>query len=62
LKVYDVLGREVKTLVDEARTAGSYTVQFNGASLASGVYFYRVYIAGDDGKNFVSTKKMVLMK
>jgi hypothetical protein len=62
LKVYDVLGREVKTLVDEARTAGGYTVQFNGASLASGVYFYRVYIAGDDGKNFVSTKKMVVMK
>ncbi len=62
LKVYDVLGREVKTLVDESKSAGSYEVKFEASSLASGIYFYRVSITGNDGKNFVSTKKMLLMK
>ena len=57
LKIYDILGREVMTLVNEFRTAGSYTVDFNAANLASGVYFYRIK-SGD----FTNTKKMVLMK
>ena len=62
LKIYDVLGREVKTLVNEVKTAGSYEVKFNASSFASGIYFYRVSITGNDGKNFVSTRKMLLMK
>lgn len=62
LKVYDVLGREVRTLVDEAKTAGGYEVKFDGSNLASGIYFYRVNITDNNGKNFVSTKKMLLMK
>ena len=57
IKVYDVLGREVTTLVNEEKTAGIYSVQFNGSNLASGIYFYRIQ-AGD----FVQTNKLVLMK
>ena len=57
IKVYDILGREVKKLVDEFKKAGSYTVDFNGTNLASGVYFYRIE-AGD----YVMSKKMVLVK
>ena len=57
LKVYDVLGNEVATLVDEYKPAGSYEVEFNAANLPSGVYFYQLK-AG----NFVEAKKMVLLK
>jgi len=57
LIVYDVLGRVIKTLVDEEKSAGNYSVQFNGSNLSSGVYFYRL-TAG----NFISTKKLVLLK
>jgi len=59
LKIYDVIGNEVATLVDEHRDAGSYEVNFspNEYNLASGVYLYRIQ-AG----NYVETKKMVLMK
>ena len=56
-KVYDVVGREVATLVDEQKEAGSYFVQFNASTNASGVYFYKL-CAG----NFVDTKKMLLTK
>ena len=57
LKVYDVLGREVATIVNEEKPAGNYEVKFDGANLASGVYFYRL-TAG----NFVETKKMILLR
>jgi hypothetical protein len=59
LKIYDVLGREVTALVQEARQAGTYTVSFNAStfSLASGLYFYRL-TAG----SFSETKKLVLSK
>ncbi len=57
LKVYDVVGREVATLVNEAQAAGEHTATFNGANLASGIYFYRLQ-AG----NFVQTRKMLLVK
>ncbi len=57
LKVYDVLGREVATLVNEVKPAGAYTVPFNASNLASGVYFYKLQ-AG----SFVQTKKMMLVK
>lgn len=58
LKVYDVLGREVKTLVNEEQSAGSYSVTFDGSNLPSGTYFYRLQT--DNG--FAETKKMVLVK
>jgi hypothetical protein len=57
LKIYDVLGREIKTLVNKQQTPGNYSVKFNAANLPSGVYFYRLR-AGD----FVKIKKMVLLK
>jgi len=57
LKVYDVLGSEIETLVDQEKPKGNYEVEFNATNLSSGVYFYRLR-AGD----FVETKKMVLMK
>jgi hypothetical protein len=57
LKVYDVLGNEIATLVNEEIPVGSYDVGFNAINLPSGVYFYKIQ-AGD----FVETKKMILMK
>ncbi len=57
LKVYDVLGREVATLVNEPKTAGYYEVKFNASQLSSGVYFYKL-----ESGRFVQIKKFVLMK
>ena len=57
IKVYDVLGNEITSLVNEQKPAGSYEVDFNGTGLPSGVYFYQLR-AG----NYVDTKKMILMK
>ncbi|MCW8961279.1 MAG: T9SS type A sorting domain-containing protein, partial [Ignavibacteriaceae bacterium] len=62
LKVYDILGREIATLVNEEKPAGEYEVEFNSHSgevrnLPSGIYFYQLQ-AGD----FISTKKMILLK
>ncbi len=57
LKVYDILGNEVKTLVNEYRTAGKYSVGFDGSDLSSGVYIYRIQ-AG----RFNSNMKMILIK
>ncbi len=57
LKVYDILGREVVTLVNEEKPAGRYEVNFNASSLASGVYFYQIK-AG----SFIQTKKLMLLK
>ena len=57
LKIYDVLGNEVATLVNEEKPAGSYEVNFNASQLSSGIYFYKLQ-AG----NFISTKKMILLK
>ncbi len=57
LKVFDMLGREVTTLVNTQQAAGNYKVSFDASQLASGVYFYRI-----STNNFVSTKKMLLMK
>jgi hypothetical protein len=57
LKIYDVLGNEVITLVDEYKPAGSYEVEFDASGLTSGIYFYKL-IAG----TFLETKKMMLLK
>ena len=57
LKVYDILGREVKTLVNERQTAGAHSVTFDASTLSSGVYFYRMQ-AG----SYVNTKKLMVIK
>ena len=57
LKIYDILGREVVTLVNEEKPTGRYEVNFNASSLASGVYFYQIK-AG----SFIQTKKLMLLK
>jgi len=57
LKVYDVLGNEVATLVNEGKHAGTYEVKFNAEVLTSGMYFYKL-----NAGSFISTKKMLLLK
>ena len=57
IKIYDVLGNEVATLIDEYKSVGSYEVEFNAANLSSGVYIYRL-----QAEEFTETKKMILMK
>ena len=57
IKVFDVLGNEIATLVDEYKPAGSYEVEFDASRLASGIYFYKLQ-AGD----YTAVKKMILIK
>jgi hypothetical protein len=57
LKIYDITGREVQNLVNQEMNSGNYEVTFNASKLASGVYFYTIR-----SNNFVSTKKMMLIK
>jgi hypothetical protein len=57
LKIYDVLGRAVQTLVEETQEAGIYKVRLDASGLSSGVYFYRL-VAG----SFVDTKKLLLLR
>jgi hypothetical protein len=57
IKIYDVMGKAIETLVNKEKNAGNYSVEFKGSQLASGIYFYRMQ-AGD----FISTKKLVLLK
>ncbi|WP_244405194.1 T9SS type A sorting domain-containing protein [Ignavibacterium album] len=57
LKVYDLLGNEVTTLVNEYKEAGRYKVEFNATDLPSGIYFYKLQVA-----SFTSVKKMILLK
>ena len=57
IKIYDIAGREISTLVNELKTAGNHSVSFTGSSLSSGVYFYKI-----EAGNFVETKRMVLVK
>ncbi|MBK6773922.1 MAG: T9SS type A sorting domain-containing protein [Ignavibacteria bacterium] len=60
LSIFDMTGKEVKSLVNSVQTAGYYSVSFDGSSLASGVYYYRVTVTGQN--NFVATRKMLLVK
>ncbi|MBA4312734.1 MAG: hypothetical protein C0417_08900 [Chlorobiaceae bacterium] len=73
LKVYNVLGREVATLVNEAKKLGRYEVRFDASTLSSGMYFYRLTAGnpstsfgstqdGGSGQGFTSTKKILLVK
>ncbi len=57
LKVHDLLGNEVATLVNDYQPAGSYEIEFNASGMGSGIYFYKL-----QSGSFVETKKMVLLK
>ena len=57
IKVYDVLGNEISTLVSKELSPGEYEVEFNGTELTSGIYFYQLKVAG-----FIETKKMILLR
>jgi hypothetical protein len=61
IRLYDITGREIKTLVNETKQAGYYTTEFNGTNLASGLYFYRI-VAEGNGQKYVMTKKALLIK
>ena len=57
IKVYDVLGNEIATIVNEEKTIGSYEVEFDASELTSGIYFYQL-----KAEDFIETKKMILIK
>ncbi len=57
LKVFDILGKEVASLINEEKTSGVYTISFDGSSLSSGVYFYQI-----NAGNFHQTKKFILLR
>jgi hypothetical protein len=57
IKIYDILGREVTTLVNKELKAGTYEIEWNGSEYASGIYYYRL-----ETDQFMDTKKMVMLK
>ena len=57
LKVYDISGKEIKTLVNEIKQPGIYEIEFDGNNISSGIYFYKL-----EAGNFVRTKRMLLVK
>ncbi len=57
LKIFDILGREISTLVNEEKQPGNYEVTFDASKLSSGIYFYTL-----QSGSFVETKKMILIK
>ena len=57
IEVFDILGQKVKTILNEFKSAGRYDVKFNSAGLSSGIYIYQLR-----ADNFVTSKKMLLLK
>ena len=57
LKIYDILGREIATLLDEEKSPGTYEIKFNASNIPSGIYFYKLQ-AG----SFISIRKMIVLK
>lgn len=57
LKIYNIVGQEVKTLINKEMQKGRYDIDFNASQLSSGIYFYRIQAGG-----FIDTKKLILMK
>ena len=64
ISVYDILGRNVKEIINTVLTPGSYRASFEGAGISSGVYFYRmtVHPGGSSTEGFEDVKKMVIMR
>jgi hypothetical protein len=57
MKIYDILGKEVVTLINEKQIAGNYEIKFDGSNLPSGIYFYKLNV-----NDFSAIKKMLLVK
>ena len=57
MKVYDEIGNEVVTLVNEVKPTGNYEVEWNASAFASGIYYYQMKVG-----SFIQTKKMILLK
>jgi len=65
LKIYDVLGNEVVTLLNEEKSVGTYEIEFNALNVSSGIYFYQLKVLGPEinsGQGTIQTKKMVYLK
>ncbi len=63
LKIYDILGREVTTLVNEEKSPGNYEIKFTANGLASGIYIYRLQVGNSNsGDIFIQSKKLILLK
>ena len=65
IKIYDVLGREIKTLVDRKESSGKHAINFEASDLSSGIYLYQFYAEGSGsniGQVFIRQKKMILVK
>ena len=58
LKLYDISGKEIRTLINERKPQGNYTIKFDGNGLSSGIYFYSLFINGLREE----TKRMILLK
>jgi hypothetical protein len=62
LVIFDVLGKEINTLLNDYKQAGMYEIEFNGMGLASGIYYYSLSVEGSSENKFSDVKKMVLIK
>ncbi len=62
IKVFDILGREITTLVNQEMNAGVHRIKFDASRLTSGIYFYAIRAEGDNGSTFMNAKKLILMK
>jgi pimeloyl-ACP methyl ester carboxylesterase len=62
LKIFDILGREIVTLINKNKKAGTHRIEFNSRDISSGVYFYTISVHSVDGTFFTKTKKFILMK
>jgi hypothetical protein len=62
LSIYDLLGREVRVLVNAEQPAGTYSVSFNAVNLAGGIYFYQMQAQLTNGFRYISRKKLILIK
>jgi hypothetical protein len=62
LKVFDYLGREVASLMNNSLSAGTYETRFDGNGLSSGVYFYKLEVSGSSGRSYSDSKKLMLTK
>ncbi|MDD5363508.1 MAG: two-component regulator propeller domain-containing protein [Ignavibacteria bacterium] len=64
IKVFDITGKEIKTLINESKPAGSHSVRFDASNISSGIYFYRIHASNQSGSNniFLKTLKMIYIK